>query len=367
MDERVDVLVVGAGPAGAVAALSLARRGVRVRLVDRARFPRPKVCGGCLNGPAVAAVAALGIDPGGAPIDQLELRIGTGRADLAIPPGRAVDRASFDARLAAAAVAAGARFEDGAAAHLLAPARDGGNHRLRIGDREVGARVLVAAGGLGGRLLAEVPGFGARPAPASRMGAGAILAGDPAGLAARTILMHVHPRGYAGLVRLADDTTAVAAALDPAWVRELGGPAVAVERIVGRALPEADWRGTPLLTRGPTRVAGERLFVIGDAAGYVEPFTGEGMAWAIQAGLAVAAPATEAARNWRPALAERWEAEHRRRAARRHRGCRWLAALLRRPRLTRATVAALVVAPRVGTLVARRLGRMDAAHAEVAP
>ena len=52
-----DVTVVGAGPAGALAALVLARRGLRVRLVDRARFPRPKLCGDTLNPGALASLA----------------------------------------------------------------------------------------------------------------------------------------------------------------------------------------------------------------------------------------------------------------------------------------------------------------------
>ena len=51
-----DAVVVGAGPAGSMAALGLARAGAAVLLVDRATFPRPKVCGCCLNGAALAAL-----------------------------------------------------------------------------------------------------------------------------------------------------------------------------------------------------------------------------------------------------------------------------------------------------------------------
>ena len=59
-----DVLVVGAGPAGSIAALVLARAGVRVRLVDRARFPRPKLCGDTLNPGALALLDSLGASSG---------------------------------------------------------------------------------------------------------------------------------------------------------------------------------------------------------------------------------------------------------------------------------------------------------------
>ena len=57
-----DVLVVGAGPAGAIAALVLARAGVRVRVLDRARFPRFKLCGDSVNPGALAILSRLGLD-----------------------------------------------------------------------------------------------------------------------------------------------------------------------------------------------------------------------------------------------------------------------------------------------------------------
>ncbi|HEY7428386.1 MAG TPA: FAD-dependent oxidoreductase, partial [Gemmataceae bacterium] len=56
-----DVVVVGAGPAGAMAAHELARRGCAVLLVDRAAFPRWKVCGCCLNGHALVTLQAAGL------------------------------------------------------------------------------------------------------------------------------------------------------------------------------------------------------------------------------------------------------------------------------------------------------------------
>ena len=54
-----DVLVIGAGPAGAVAAREVARRGARVLLADRSAFPRGKVCGCCLNGSALAGMSTV--------------------------------------------------------------------------------------------------------------------------------------------------------------------------------------------------------------------------------------------------------------------------------------------------------------------
>jgi flavin-dependent dehydrogenase len=117
------------------------------------------------------------------------------------------------------------------------------------------------------------------------------------------------------------------------------------------------WRGTPALTRRATRLAGERLFVLGDAAGYVEPFTGEGMAWALAGGLAVAPLAAEAARRWRPSLARAWAATYRRIVVRRQHVCRAAAAVLRRPLLARALVRLLARAPALAIPVLRHLNR----------
>jgi flavin-dependent dehydrogenase len=77
-----------------------------------------------------------------------------------------------------------------------------------------------------------------------------------------------------------------------------------------------------------------RFFRLGDAAGYVEPFTGEGMAWALAAAEAVVPLARQAADDWRPGLARAWERRLARRLAGPQRRCRWVAWLLRSPLLT---------------------------------
>ena len=122
-----------------------------------------------------------------------------------------------------------------------------------------------------------------------------------------------------------------------------------------KAFDELPWRGTPPLTRQARQVAAERLFVVGDAAGYVEPFTGEGMAWALASGTAVAPIAARGAQQWRPQLIQQWTVAHRRAVTRRQTVCRAAAAVLRRPWLTRLTVrllrqAPLLAAPVIGCL-----------------
>ena len=104
------------------------------------------------------------------------------------------------------------------------------------------------------------------------------------------------------------------------------------------AEPTHGWKGTPPLTRRRQRLAGHRLFRIGDASGYVEPFTGEGMGWALAAGLDVAPFAIEALEGWSDELGSRWHAEQSRRMHRAQRFCRWMAGGLRRPRMVHASV-----------------------------
>ena len=129
----LDVLIVGAGPAGSATAWHLARRGLRVSLVDRARFPRDKVCSEYLGPEAARLLAELGVlarvEPAGAPIRGTTV-IGPRGASLTgtfaraeVRPwratGLAVARRILDAELAAAAVGAGATLREGRAVEAL--------------------------------------------------------------------------------------------------------------------------------------------------------------------------------------------------------------------------------------------------------
>jgi 2-polyprenyl-6-methoxyphenol hydroxylase-like FAD-dependent oxidoreductase len=215
---------------------------------------------------------------------------------------------------------------------------------------EVRARLVLAADGLGGGLLTRA-GIPSTSKPASRIGAGVIL--DTAEevepfYAPGVIWMACGRSGYVGLTRLEDGRLDVACALDTQAVRLVGGPgpvAVEVLRSVGWPLPgkldDLPWRGTPPLTRQAQLVAHDRLFALGDATGYVEPFTGEGMAWALSSAVALAPLARRAAREWQPGLMAEWTHLHRRIVTRRQSLCRMTAAVLRRPWLTKLVVALL--------------------------
>jgi flavin-dependent dehydrogenase len=117
------------------------------------------------------------------------------------------------------------------------------------------------------------------------------------------------------------------------------------------------WRGTPALTRSARRLAAERVFVLGDAAGYIEPFTGEGMAWALTSAAAVAPLAARAAAHWRPTLAREWTACHARIVGGRQFVCRAAATVLRYPRLVRILIGVLARAPVLAVPAVRYLNR----------
>ena len=121
MSRIVDVLVIGAGPAGSAAALTLTRAGVTVRVVDRARFPREKLCGDTVNPGTLALLDRLG--PGALVRARAQaitgmLVTGPGRAAIGADypdglKGAAITRRELDLLLIEAATRAGARFDAG--------------------------------------------------------------------------------------------------------------------------------------------------------------------------------------------------------------------------------------------------------------
>lgn len=371
-----DAVVVGAGPAGATAARELARRSVTVLLVDRAAFPRWKVCGCCLNGRAASVLRTVGLgaltaDCRAVPLECVQLAAGGRQARVPLTGGAALSREAFDAALVRAAVEAGADFLPMTRAILAEAApknaeKDGVRAiRLRQGDREVRVetRVVLAADGLAGQFLVHARTTVETDA-AARVGAGATAAEAPDFYRRGVIYMTCGAGGYAGLVRLEDGRLDVAAAFDAARLRADGGPGRAAARLVREAgwpapdlLSELSWRGTPALTRRRTHITEDRVFVLGDAAGYVEPITGEGMAWALASGMAVAPLAARAVERWRPEWAHRWETLQRRVVTRRQAVCRVAAAVLRRPGFTGLFVRLLAGAPTLASPLVRYLNR----------
>lgn len=369
-----DGLVIGSGPAGAAAALRLVRLGWRVLLVDRFAFPRPKVCGCCLSAEALAELAALDLPAGSlpptVPLDVVRLVAAGCEARIAMPAGATVSREALDAGLVKAAIAAGAAWlpeltvtaidvaSDGVAA-VEARAAGAGPIRLQ-------ARVVVIAAGLADAIrvtrsrgvstdrVRERPRHAAR-----RIGVGATLPAAAAHLPSGELVMAVGTQGYVGLVRLEDGRIDVAAAVAPAAVAAAGSPAAAIGGILTSAFgPEreivpaamlraAHVRATPPLThRSPLTAGGcDAVVRIGDAAAYVEPFTGEGIGWAL-AGARVFADAA-ATTSCPAACTARYQSGHGRLFTPRHARCLGVARAVRHPRLLAGAVRIARVAPRV--------------------
>ena len=177
--------------------------------------------------------------------------------------------------------------------------------------------------------------------------------------------MAVGRDGYLGIVRLSDGRLHAAAAIEP---RELnGGTGIGsiADRILGEAgfpridgLREARWKGTLALTRRTRPLGDHRLFILGDAAGYVEPFTGEGIAWALESGRAIVPIGLRAVSRWEPSLVREWEQVHQRVVRRRQAFCRAAAIVMRRPLLVRAALGAAAWVPGA---TARVLAELNAA------
>lgn len=363
------VVVVGAGPAGSIASRELARRGCRVLLVDKKPFPRPKVCGACLSGHALGVLRQIGLgevpaELGGRPYDRFRLWTRGTHANVRLPEGMAVTRGVMDSRLAEIATADGVTFLSGTQAELVGAAADARHVRLRQPDGEVtvSAATVIAADGLTGNLLENEPGAVYRTWPNSRIGAGAVVCDGRHDYQEGAIYMGVGRHGYAGLVRVENGGLNVGAALDLRFVRRSGGIGPAIESIIEESgLPVSDglrgasWRGTSPMTRRASQAGGHRLLAIGDATGYAEPFTGEGMAWAMTSAVMVVPYVLQAIRDWRPEIAADWTAAHRRALRARQNACFRLATLLRFPHLVHAAVVLLSCFPSLASPVVRRL------------
>jgi flavin-dependent dehydrogenase len=383
IDETWDCIVIGAGVAGSVAARQAALGGLKTLLVERSSFPRQKVCGACLNHRALHALEAVDLLPrvqglGAEPIDSFFVK-GFGRSfERSLPPGLAVSRACLDSALLEAAEEAGVRVLNRVKANVL-PARAHSSLRevrLRTTgepfaedceERRCAAKVVIAADGLGHPSLRGVEGFDERIASGSKIGLGTHF---PASRSAAVrqyqigrIYMAVSEFGYGGIVRVEGGGLNLAAAVDPEFMRQVRTPQAAFAELIRAAefpelpLDELDWKGTPPLTRTTNTVAHDGILVVGDSAGYVEPFTGEGMSWALVGGRQVATAAVKFVRGQSDQANEDWRRDWQQLIRQRQRWCERLAWLLRHPSASRI---ALSIANRFPNATDRIVNHMNA-------
>ena len=308
-----DVIVVGAGPAGALAATILARHGVRVTVFDRARFPRPKLCGDTLNPGALAILAQhLPIDPILVAGRSLHGMMLTGPGGVRVDGryqgalrGRSITREDLDRYLVEQARRAGASIEEGVRINAPLTSEGGvqgvcvsGANGAAIAEQ---ARLVIAADGRESRMARalQLSSFAQRP---RRWALGAYFE-QVSGL---TDLgeMHVRHGHYIGVAPvpggLANTCLVVphgsarghfdepAAALTAAMMADATlAPRFASARMVGRPV-----------VLGPMAVDSTcggvpGLLLAGDAAGFIDPMTGDGLRLALHGAVLAAETALE--------------------------------------------------------------------------
>ena len=277
--ERFDALVVGAGPAGSTTAHRLAREGASVLLADRARFPRDKPCGGGLTYRAVRELPVPVDEVVEDVVHRLEVRFGY-RYGFTRASARTLclmtQRSRLDAYLAEQAAAAGADFRDGVRVTDLVAAADGVT--AQVDGDAISASVLIAADGANG-TTAKAAGVG------GDIGHAVALEGnvpyehaDNRFRGGLVLEVGVVPGGYAWVFPKGDHVNVGVGG----WDRE--GPRLRehldqlcreheidpghVESTRGYRLPYR--RRSTVLARG-------RALAVGDAAGLVDPLTGDGI------------------------------------------------------------------------------------------
>lgn len=290
--------MLGGGPAGASCAIRLRSIGVDVDLAEATAFPREKVCGCCIGGAGLAALETIGmattVRQRGVALDRWVGSLGDRRAEVSLPVGVAISRSSLDRELLSEAARRGAVVHQPCRGVVTEVEADGVTVRLSRDDQVMQVRygcVVIAAGLGGGAITQHLPWI---EQPHGPFGISFSCLVDPA-CRPGTIYMACDDDGYVGAVELQNGRVDIAAALrSGAEAAKRGTPRERVRQILSDSqLPP--WRlndVSPVLTTSPLRRRREagrgRLIAIGDSAGYVEPFTGEGMTWAIQSGIAAA-------------------------------------------------------------------------------
>lgn len=397
---KFDVVIIGAGIAGSLAGLFCARSGFRTLLVEKQLFPRHKVCGGCINGRALAIFNEAGLmdclqalRP--TTTSSLAIRYGGCKLDVAMPQNIAISRKSLDHCLLNEARKEGCDVVEQVMATVLpseypdlsstdgwrtvalkfrcssVTGADIETSTCEDGESMVYARVVLVCDGLGHPSLHRLSEFSSPPRQGSRIGLGTVIPrsdGDswiPQG----AVLMAISPQGYAGVVEIEDRQLNIAAAIDPSHLQQTRSACSSLISIIEAAglpipthLGDAAVKGTIPLTRTPSRVSGHRIFLLGDSTGYIEPFTGEGMAWAASAAKAILPLIkTGLTETWSRNLEVQWESTFRSIVSGEQKTCRLLSAALRRPWMLTPVLTACRIFPSLTQHLVGRINRVPRA------
>ena len=337
--EVVDVAIVGGGPAGSTCAAFCAAAGLRTVLLEREKFPREKVCGDCLNPACWPVLRRLDVadrvraSPHGR-LDAVDfIAIGGRKVHVDLPIGDdseiAIKRSLFDKLLLDRAKELGADVREETIVTAMRKSASG-NWKIDIVNEMITARVAVGADGRNS-TVARLCNL--LPRPARERVALQSHIDLPANFDNRVVLQFL-PEGYSGQAPVNDRELNLCLVAKP---RDIDALKVWAEQKF-KIPPDHPWRTVTPLTRDALRPGHDALFLIGDAARVVEPFTGEGIYYALRSGELAADAIVKLIRGVdRQLLLREFACAH---AAMYH-GRLWI------NRLARATV----LSPRVGSLL----------------
>jgi flavin-dependent dehydrogenase len=296
---RREPLIIGAGPAGSAAAISLGLAGCQPLLIERAASPIDKVCGDFLGADAIERLGDLGVDPvglGAAPIHRLQLIHRDRQAVAELPfPALGLSRKLLDQALLSRAKAVGARPLVGTAVRRLSRGQQGWLVHTTGADPVAADDVFLATGK---HDLRDLP----RPGVAQgSVGMKMYFRLTPARTAALsgTIVLMLFPGGYAGLQCVEAGRTVLCVAIGGGSFQTIGGTWSDVLTMLAASSPQFDrmLAGAESLLSRPVAVAGvpygflhpanaddASLFRVGDQAAVIPSLTGDGIAIALHSG-----------------------------------------------------------------------------------
>ncbi|MFZ3374628.1 MAG: NAD(P)/FAD-dependent oxidoreductase [Chthoniobacterales bacterium] len=283
--ELFDVAIVGCGPAGSTCAAFCAAAGLRTLVLEREQFPREKVCGDCLNPACWPLMRGLGLAervrqlPHGILHAVEFIAIGGEKVIVGLPRGDeseiAIKRSLFDNLLFTRARELGAEIRE--ATTVSAIEKNSSHHwMIAAGKTILEAAILVGADGRNS-TVARLCNL--LPRPKRERVALQTHIPLPKKFGNRVVLQFL-PEGYSGQAPVNENELNLCLVGRPPTIVSLRRWA---ERNFGIAGDHA-WRTITPLTRAPVSAVYENLFFIGDAARVVEPFTGEGIYYALRSG-----------------------------------------------------------------------------------
>lgn len=364
-----DVVIIGAGPTGSLAARQLTLAGADVLLVDRQSFPRWKVCGCCLNARAVSILEQTGVledvyTAGAVPLTDFELRIDRQVLTLPLSTNLSLSRTQLDALLIRSAISADTEFLSETDARLGSCTSDYQEVTLtrHTEPATIRGKIVLVCEGLNPRLLSRTEEFSSSVDEDSCIGAGAVAPLDEGALETGTIIMAVGRAGYVGAVLVEEERLNLAAAILPEFLKEgqqLGTVIHQILQEAGCTLPvdveQLNWQGTAKLTRKTSPVADGRVLVLGDASGYVEPFTGEGMGWGFSSAMACVPMVLAGLKHWDDSVVQNWIQYHQQYIQGRQKWCRRCAYILKRPLLAKGLIRIVKYCPWIASPIIRHL------------